>query len=258
MRHSGPRHRPGDTDRLSAPKYQRVKSYVRQGIASRRFTDAVPSENQLARIFNVSRMTARRALVELEQEGIVERIPGKGTFVRAFHHYTRGFFKVRPFRRWAEDLGVTMRAELIESGIIDPPADVVQKLNYDGLVILLKIMNYFDEIPVRFAIRHLRADLCAGIIDENLESESIHDILINTYGLPLTTISQSMTAIGLPPGLATIFNAPAGSPFFYFRRLTYSFETPVTYVEYYMRGDMAFEDTFTPQFDPDDFDRSGS
>jgi GntR family transcriptional regulator len=236
-----------------APKYQKIKHYILQGIASRNFTDGVPSENQLAEKFSVSRMTARRALDDLEREGSVERIPGKGTFVRSSGHYTQGFFRVRPFRKWAEDLGAVLRTEVPESRIIDPPEDVAQTLQYRGQMIRLRILNYLNDVPVRYAVWHLRADHCADILWENLAENSIHDILISKYRLPLTRISQSMTAVGLPEDLAGLFREDPGYPVFYFQRIAYSSETPVTYVEYFMRGDMAFKDTFTPMLELADF-----
>jgi len=241
-----------------APKYETIKQFLIHGISSRTYTDAIPSENQLATRFGVSRMTARRALDELERDGSVERFPGKGTFVRKTQHYTRGFFRVRPFRKWAEDIHVTLTTRVLESRLTDPPRKIAEKLQTNSQVVLLRILNFFDEKPVRYAIRYLVADPCAGILCENLEQESIHDILINKYRLPLTRISQSMTAVGLPSALAHFFNAEPGYPVFHFQRLTYSFDTPVTYVEYYMRGEMAFDDTFTPQLDPADFSSSSS
>jgi GntR family transcriptional regulator len=234
-------------------KYERIKDYLTQGIISQNFTHMIPSENQLAESFGVSRMTARRALDELEREGTVERIPGKGTFVRNRRHYTRGFFRVRPFRKWAEDLNADLHTKVLKSRIVDPPETVREKLQYDDQVILLHIINYFDDKPVRFFIQYLRADKCAGILWENLEERSIHDILINTYRLPLHKISQSMTAIGLPAEYAPLFGEKKGYPVFYFQRLIYTHEAPITYVEYYMRGDMAFKDSFTPQFEKTDF-----
>jgi GntR family transcriptional regulator len=236
-----------------APKYETIKQFLIHGISSRAFTDAIPSENQLAERFGVSRMTARRALDELERDGAVERFPGKGTFVRKTQHYTRGFFRVRPFRKWAEDINVTLTTRVLDARLINPPKDIAEKLQTNGQVVLLRILNLFDDKPVRYAIRYLVADPCAGILWENLEQESIHDILINKYRLPLTKISQSMTAIGLSAKLARLFNAEPGYPVFYFQRLTFSFDSPITYVEYYMRGEMAFDDTFTPQMDPADF-----
>lgn len=237
----------------SAPKYERIKNYLIQGIASRSFTDMVPSENQLAEKFGVSRMTARRALVDLEHDGSVKRIPGKGTFIRKAKHYTRGFFRVRPFKKWAQDLKVNLTTRVLTSQIIDPPPEIAQTLRYDGEVIHLRIMNYFDDLAVRFAVRYLKADQCAGILWEDLESHSVQDLLTNKYQLPLTRITQSMTAISLPAAKARLFGEAAGYPAFYFQRLAYSYEAPLTYVEYYMRGEMAFEDNFSPELDHSDF-----
>ena len=241
---------------FTAPKYETIKQFLIQGISSRTFTDAIPSENQLAEQFGVSRMTARRALDELEREGSVERFPGKGTFVRKTPHYTRGFFRVRPFRKWAEDINVTLTTQVLEAGLVAPPEDISRKLQTEGQVVLLRILNCFDNKPVRYAVRYLVADPCARILDENLEQESIHDILIHRLGLPLTRISQTMTAIGLTPHIARLFNAEPGYPVFYFQRLVFSYDRPITYVEYTMRGEMAFDDTFTPQLDPSDFGAS--
>lgn len=236
-----------------ASKYESIKQFLVNGIASRIYTDTIPSENQLAEQFGVSRMTARRALDELERDGKVERFPGKGTFVRKTPHYTRGFFRVRPFRKWAEDIQVTLTTRVLEARLADPPRSIGEKLQTTGPVVLLRTLNLFDEKPVRYAVRYLVADPCARILEEDLETVSIHDTLINKFRLPLTKMSQSMTAIALSAKLARLFNAEPGYPAFYFKRLTYSFDSPITYVEYYMRGEMAFDDTFTPQLDPLDF-----
>ena len=78
------------------PKYEKIKDYVIKGIKARNFTDVVPSENQLAETFGVSRMTARKAVDAIEREGFVERVPGKGTFVKKKQHsvgcYELSFF----------------------------------------------------------------------------------------------------------------------------------------------------------------------
>lgn len=237
----------------TAPKYQTIKAYLVEAIRSRGFTDVVPSENQLAEKFGVSRMTARRALDELVREGSVQRIPGKGTFVSRTEHYTSGFFRVRPFRKWAEDLQVKLTTRVLEAAVVDPPATVAAELNLTGTAIRLRLINFFDGKPVRYEVRYLRADQCAGILWEDLEHRSIHEILINAYHLPLTRITQSMTAIAIPEDLAELFRVAPGTPVFHFRRLVFSFDQPVTYVEYFMRGDMAFKDTFTPNLDRSDF-----
>jgi len=65
------------------PRYQQLKDFIIEQISSGELqpTDRVPSENELVESKSVSRMTANRALRELNDEGYVERIAGRGTFV---------------------------------------------------------------------------------------------------------------------------------------------------------------------------------
>src|SRR5258708_29841971 len=65
--------------------YKRIQEEIRTGIEAGelRTGNLVPSERDLARIHEVSLMTARHALASLEREGIVERRRGVGTFVAA-------------------------------------------------------------------------------------------------------------------------------------------------------------------------------
>lgn len=65
------------------PRYQQLKEMIVERIMSGKLRprDRVPSENELVDEMNVSRMTANRALRELTDEGYVERIAGRGTFV---------------------------------------------------------------------------------------------------------------------------------------------------------------------------------
>lgn len=66
-----------------APRYQEIKQHIVDRIQKGLWlpNTQVPSENQLATQFAVSRMTARRALTELTESGILERTQGQGTFV---------------------------------------------------------------------------------------------------------------------------------------------------------------------------------
>ena len=69
--------------RASKPRYQQLKDFIIEQILSGELqpTDRVPSENELVASKRVSRMTANRALRELNDEGYVERVAGRGTFV---------------------------------------------------------------------------------------------------------------------------------------------------------------------------------
>src|SRR5437870_13026311 len=72
-------------NRNGVPAYQRIQSAIRKRIDSGQLQpgDAVASERDLAKIHQVSLMTARHALASLEHDGVVERRRGIGTFVAA-------------------------------------------------------------------------------------------------------------------------------------------------------------------------------
>ncbi len=64
-------------------QYERIKRFIQDGIDAGDWESGtrIPSENQLAEQFSLSRMTVNRAIKELEADGVVERVQGKGTFV---------------------------------------------------------------------------------------------------------------------------------------------------------------------------------
>lgn len=72
-----------DTLQASGPKYAQLKDHLIQMIRTGRITPGqmLPSENQIAKDMQIARNTVRQALNELEQENVVEKVHGKGTFV---------------------------------------------------------------------------------------------------------------------------------------------------------------------------------
>src|SRR5262245_16655415 len=81
-----------DRDALSSqlplPLYLQLARYVRSLIVGGKLghRDALPSERELAEQFAVSRVTVRKALRELSEEGLLEQIQGAGTFVNRAPH----------------------------------------------------------------------------------------------------------------------------------------------------------------------------
>ena len=68
---------------MPTPLYERVFNELKSRIDSWKYSvnSFIPSEINLMKEFNVSRVTIRRAIQELELIGLVERIHGKGTRV---------------------------------------------------------------------------------------------------------------------------------------------------------------------------------
>ena len=62
-------------------RYQEIEAWLREIILKGRAGEAIPSEVEIAASFDVSRMTARQAVLNLMREGLVDRRRGAGTFI---------------------------------------------------------------------------------------------------------------------------------------------------------------------------------
>src|ERR1043166_3526223 len=109
------------------PAYQRIQSVIRKRIEAGqlRAGDSVDSERDLAKIHQVSLMTARHALATLEREGIVERRRGIGTFVSAPKIH---FNKLMSYTEQMAARSLTAASKILFAKIIDNEPDAAARL----------------------------------------------------------------------------------------------------------------------------------
>src|SRR5947207_10072684 len=109
------------------PAYQRIQSGIRKRIESGqlRSGDAVASERDLARLHEVSLMTARHALASLEREGVVERRRGVGTFVSSPKIH---FNKLMSYTEQMAARSLTAASKILFSKLIDNEPDAAARL----------------------------------------------------------------------------------------------------------------------------------
>lgn len=227
-------------------KHSIIKRHLTQAIRLRQFKHRLPSENALAEKFEVSRMTARKVLIELEIEGLVKRVQGSGTFIRE-RDFGVGTFTIHSSQKHAATLQAEHSVEILDVRLIaTPTAEVIEKLNYTQQLILIRRLHHYNGQPVRYEISYLRDDLCGGMLWESLEEASIDDLLVNKYGLHFSRAWQRVTAVVMADEIAGLFQVAAGYPAFHIERLTFTDEKPVSLVEYYIRGEVGFEDVFSP------------
>lgn len=229
-------------------KYQRIRQQLISEIATGAFIigEVFLSENEVADRFSVSRMTARRALTELESDGYLTRIQGKGNILKK-PSFSQGFFTVKPFKDYAKEQNAKPKTKVLKAEVVLLPQEGKENLGLEKAIFVHRLRS-LDGVIVIEEKRYLRYDLCASILKEDLENESIHDLLIYKLKLPLTKVRQKLNAIIIDEAKAKMFECPINTPAFLLERFTFTFDEPVTWVKYVFRGDKYnFENEFMPQ-----------
>src|SRR5712672_109117 len=118
----------GQKSRNGVPAYQRIQGMIRKRIEAGqlRTGDSVASERDLAKIHQVSLMTARHALASLEREGIVERRRGIGTFVAAPKIH---FNKLMSYTEQMSSRSLTAGSKVLFAKVLDNENEAAARLS---------------------------------------------------------------------------------------------------------------------------------
>lgn len=212
-----------DNHRRGMPVYQRIQSVIRKRIeaAELRPGDTVASERELARIHNVSLMTARHALAGLEREGIVERRRGAGTFVAAPKIH---FNKLMSYTEHMSSRGLAPRSRVLAAKIIEDEQEIAARLGLPVASRMVKItrLRLTGEEPFALETCYLPAPEFSGLVSANLGRGSLFGTLQHDYGVDLAYADEEIDATAADANLAEMLSLPKGSPILRIRQVIYS------------------------------------
>ncbi len=152
------------------PRYQQLKDLIIRRISSGdlRPKDRVPSENELVEAMNVSRMTANRALRELTDEGYVNRVAGRGTFVADFRARSH-LLEVNNIADEIQRRGHSHTCEVLRQSRQRARGEVARALHVaqGAGVFHLLLVHYENGAPIQIEDRHVLADFAPGCLEQD-------------------------------------------------------------------------------------------
>ena len=203
-------------------KYQKVMLDLREKILTGTYPidTKLPTEEELKKIYGVSRITVREAVNGLVSDGIVEKVQGKGSFVRELHHVKRLLKSnsIESFSKTAIKNGFKPKMEVLKLEKIKTNAELRDglKCNSDYAIHSLRIC-YLDNDPTVIESNYYPLPRFEGLTNYDL-SGSLYQVLKDNYGIDNLKDSESILRVVLADKeQARLLNRSVGFPLFYLR-----------------------------------------
>lgn len=198
------------------PRYYAIEQSLRARIAALDPHAPLPSDAQLCEEFGVSRMTARGAVQRLVQEGLVYRVPGRGTFV-APARANRTASHILSFSDEMRRRGRTPSSRIVEQMRRAANTDEARRLGTDEVFVLRRVREADGE-PVALETAIFPAARVAELLERDLGSESLFATLA-AAGLVPTAGRADISAEAASAEDARLLGVKRGEPLLVERRL---------------------------------------
>lgn len=219
------------------PRYQQLKDFIIDQISSGKLqpSDRVPSENDLVETKNVSRMTANRALRELNDEGYVERIAGRGTFVSDYRSRS-DLVEVQNIADEIARRGHVHSSVVLRQSIQHAGGEIAKALHVEqGTdVCHLLLVHSENNVPIQVEDRYVLASFAPECVQQDFEAVTPSAYL--TGVAPLQEAEQTVRASVPNPAIRQHLEMADDEPSLLVMRRTWSEGRPVTFARLHHPG----------------------
>ncbi|GAB6099686.1 phosphonate metabolism transcriptional regulator PhnF [Halanaerocella petrolearia] len=220
------------------PLYYQLEKLIREKVRRKEYKpgEKIPSERDLSKLFNLSRMTVRKALENLVNEGVLERRERQGTFVS--ENSVKDFPGLIGVKEHIRSQGKKPSYKIINKELIKPKQKIIDRLNLNAeeKVILIERVILADEKAVGFEQSYIPYALCLQILESNMSKKSIYNMLRQNNHKP-TKATDETEAILATDKLVQLLSTDQSQPILKNIRITFSKDRPIVYSFNYYLGD---------------------
>jgi GntR family transcriptional regulator len=222
------------------PLYHQLKDVLLRGILDGDWKPGtrLPTENELAEQFRISKITVRQAVRELVTAGYVQREQGRGTFVRR-PSVEQGPRELTSFTEDMRRRGLTASSRILEQTTVPASADLAARLQVrpQDPMFRLRRLRLADGEPVGVQTAHVPLALVPRIAEIPFQG-SLYEMLQFHYDLRPARAKETHAAIVLGDEDAILLGVRAGTAALMAERTTFLANgRPIEFVQSIMRGD---------------------
>jgi GntR family transcriptional regulator len=219
------------------PLWAQVLDDLRRRLAVGEFAAGFPTDKDLVQEYAVSRHTVRDAVRRLQDEGVLERERGRGSFVKPLH-LEQSVGSLYSLFRSIEDQGYEQRSRVLDSGRV-VAAEIAAELDVapETELVHLRRLRLADHVPVAIDELWLPMDVGAALLTTDLAHAAVYDEVERLGGRRPTGGSER-----IQPDLPTVeervlLDVPARQAVFRLERWTDVDGQPFEYRRTVVRGD---------------------
>ena len=224
----------------SVPMHSQIREIVRRRVLDGTYAphSQMPSEAQMMEAFQVSRITIRRALGDLQKEGLIFKVAGKGSFVakpKAFQNLSR----LQGFGEAMTPSGYETFSQVLSTRKVAASELVARRLALAAgdPVFEIQRLRYLNREPISVDVSYFPLALGERLAQEDLATRDIFVILENDLGQQLTHADVQIEAISADESLSRHLRIAEASPLLRIERLTHAGDQPIDFEFLYYRGD---------------------
>lgn len=217
--------------------------------------DLLPGEHRLCEQFGVSRTVVRQALAQLEYQGVIERVKGKGTFVahqktpESLVHTLTGLFEEVAAR------GGHVHSDVRRQEVAPAEDEVADALGVapGTPVVAIERLRFVENEPWSWTTTYLPHDIGALVLHEDLSDQSLYALLAS-HGIRAVRGVRSAEAASANESQGALLGVSAGQALLVLRSISYDqTDRPMEYFVAHHRGDRSrFEFQLRASSSPDD------
>ncbi len=223
------------------PIYYQLQQIIQDLINNKKLKegDQLPTEDEVCRNFNISRMTVRQAYDNLLKMELIYRLKGKGTFIAS----RKFIFELSRLHSFSEDMqkrGLKINSKILDKAIINSNKSIREKLQIvdDSRLWKIKRLRFVQDIPTAIETSLISLKNCMGLENEDLENNSLFRILEKKYKLHISHSKQTIEPVLSSKEESTLLNIKIGSPLIRMTGTTYlKNDIPIEYIVGLYRGD---------------------
>jgi GntR family transcriptional regulator len=196
------------------PLHHQIKIAVLEGVEQGWLEPGaqLPRERELAQVLGVSLAPVRQAMADLTKEGYVDRIRGKGSFIRD-RKLVEKIQIVGSFHQSVRRQGLNVDVKVLSSDVSRPPKVVDAALALRGHnAWCLRRLASFDGEPLALLIAWLPLRYARGVSDQDLGTGSLYEALGRTHGVEMTSADNFVEVDRAGLEQAELLGVAPGSP----------------------------------------------